>query len=585
MKLLKQFTKLRDETFDLVRKLPVSQKITILLLSLMVGGTVVLVVGLSKSEAFVKLGSGGDAKSVEGMKALLDRSGIPYRTGTDGGALEVAGSHAAQARWLAAENGIGSARTSNFDWLFGEGSFLDTESRIDQRLLESRKRTIEEAIRWSPNIRDARVVVQRGPEPIYASQPTGAESASVAVALRGGIEALTRSEAATIRNLVSGAFRIPGQNIQVTDDNLRSYPHLESSGAGITEEDDRTRKVVQTTVEGLLSRMYRPAEFVVGVLADFSSRRTQRIHEIYDPEKVATAEKSSFKETETTKRGSGAPVGVEPNVAAGGLGTAQPVPAVDTTTRDKKETVSEVRFTLLKEQTDVPAGELKGLSVNVVLDRAAVRRVLQAEEWTRLGADRRQAEKVESLSDIANFTVDSKLGTSNLDAAIDAYRGIQTRFLQEQLPASIEKAKVNVSVVMFPQPQMPVELAASERVWSWSREHWADLLMAGVAVLGVLVVYQMFRRALPQPLDVPPLDETQIIEEDRATDAEVASLEERLANASAAKSARATSEKTGDPEVDAMLNAVQDVVSISKESPETAAGVVKMWMMQDEHRK
>ncbi len=585
MRLLQQFTKMKDEILNLLRKLSLSQKITILLLSVMVGGTVVLIVGLSSGETYVKLGPAGDAKSVEEMKGLLERSGIPYRPGAEGGVLEVAGSHAAQARWLVAESGIASAKGSNFDWLFGEGSFLDTESRIDQRLLESRKRTIEESIRWSPNIRDARVVIQRGPEPIYATQPTGAESASVAVALRGGVEALTRSEAATIRNLVSGAFRIPGQNIQVTDDKLRSYPHLESSGAGITEEDDRTRKIVQTTVEGLLSRMYRPAEFVVGVLADFSSRRTQRIHEVYDPEKVATAEKSSFKETETTKRGSGAPVGVEPNVAAGGLGTAQPVPAVDTTSRDKKETVFENRFTLLKEQTDVPAGELKGLSVNVVLDRAAVRRVLQAEEWTRVGADRRQAEKVESPSDIANFTVDSRLGTANLDAAIEAYRAIQTRFLQDQLPGSLEKARVNVSVVMFPQPQMPVELAASERFWSWSREHWADLLLAGVAVVGVFVVYQMFRRALPQPLDVPPLDETQLIEEGRAADAEVESLEKRLANAPAAASAPAAAEKTGDPEVDAMLVAVHDVVAISKESPETAAGVVKLWMLQDGERR
>jgi flagellar biosynthesis/type III secretory pathway M-ring protein FliF/YscJ len=573
MDFTKQFSRLAAELKELLRKLTVSQKITLGLLGFLIAAGVVVAVTLARGDSYVRLGGGGDPKTLAAMKSLLDQHGILYRISTEGGgtALEVTRERAAHARWLAAEGGITTAKDSNLDWLFGEPSFLDTENRVDQRLLESRKRTVEDALRWSPGIRDARIVVQRGPEPIYAARTASTDSAAVAVALRPGVASLSRMEAGAIRSLVAGAFNIPPQNIQVTDDHLRKYAYLDSTAAGLSEDEDRTQKQVLTTVDNLLRGIYRPAEFVVGVLVDLSSRRSQVVKVTYDPEKVATAERETLKETETNHRGPGGAVGVAPNVSpAGGLGSAEPAgSAGEKQSREKKQSSIDNRFSNVEEKIEVPAGELKGLSVNVVLDRAAVRRVLQAEEFTRLTPQRKDSEKVQGEADIVNFTVEGKVGAGNLDQAIEAHRRSEAEFLKEQLPMS--GAKVNVSVVMFPKPEMPAVLAASTRTLGWAADHWNDLLLGTVAVVGLFLVYRMFGRALPQPLDVPALDESALEEETRAADAEIAQLEAQLASAAGgAGGLPGGAGRLGD--------SVEAVNTLTRSHPETASAVIRLWM-------
>ncbi len=570
MDIRKQLEKLRAQIAELFGKLSASQKITIGLLTVLVAGGVVLLVTLARGEPYVRLIGTGDAKSASAMRSLLDQHGIPYRIGADG-ALEVQRDRAAHARWLAAETGIASAKDTNMEWIFGEASLIDTPSRLDQRLLESRKRTVEDAIRWSKGIRDVRIVVQRGPEPIYANRNSSTDSAAVAVALRPGVEGLSRSEAATIRALVSGAFNIPPANIKITDER-KVYPYVETPAGGLSEDEDRTRTTILSTVEGLLSRIYRPAEFVVGVLVDLSPRRSELVSVTYNPEGVASAEAKTVKETETSRSSPGEPVGLQPNVApSGGLGTSSvPVPAIEQRTSEKRETASENRFSSRQEKVEVPAGEVKGLSVNVVLDRAAVRRVLQAEELTRLTPDRRTAEKVATEADIVNFTVEGRLGQMNLDQAIEARRRSQADFLREQIPMS--GAKVNVSAVMFPRPEMPVEVAAAGQVLGWASEHWSDLLVGGIAVLGLWVVWRMFRQAIPPPLDVPALDESVLDQEALRGDEEVARLEAQLASGGQADGAG--TEKV----VDRMVESASSVKALARSNPEVASAVIRMWM-------
>jgi flagellar biosynthesis/type III secretory pathway M-ring protein FliF/YscJ len=574
MDLQKSFEGMKAQIRELFSKLTASQKITIGLLTALMAIAVVVLVRMAGGESYIRLAAASDAKSSAALRGVLDGNGIPYRiSGEGGGSIEVPRDRAAHARWLAAESGITDTK-DNLDWLFGEGSLLDTEKRIDQRLLESRRKTVEDAIRWSPSIRDVRIVVQRGPEPIYANRTNSSDTASVAVALRPGTDALARQEAATIRTLVAGAFNILPQNIGLTDDRLRNYGHVEGPISGISEEDDRTRRIVLSTVENLLGRIYRPSEFVVGVLVDLSTHRSQIARLTYPVDGVATAEKSTARETEKTNRGPGSPVGVEPNVAAGGLGSATPVPAVDSTSKERREVVSESRFSTVEEKVDVPAGEVKGVSVNVVLDRTAVRRVLQAEEFLRLTPEE---QKTATEPSISNFTLEGKRGQNNLDQAIEAHRKAQSDFLRDQIPMS--GAKVNVSAVVFPRPEMPVVAAASTRALGWAANHWSDLLLAGVAVLGLFVVYRMFRQAMPPPLDIPSLDESVLDAETEAGDEEVRTLETELATVGARHGNAGTAEEEEqDEEVVLMTERVRAVKAAAKGNPEVASAVVRLWI-------
>src|SRR5258705_9524871 len=116
----KRIQKLGEGLRELLRKLTVSQKITIVLLSILLGIGVAAAVGLSRGESYVRLGSSGDAKAMSSMRNLLDQHGITYRLAADGGqaGLEVPRDRAAHARWLAAEGGLTGAKDSNLDWLF-----------------------------------------------------------------------------------------------------------------------------------------------------------------------------------------------------------------------------------------------------------------------------------------------------------------------------------------------------------------------------------------------------------------------------------------------------------------------------------
>src|SRR5262245_10852190 len=127
----KRLSRLKAEAFELYGKLSTSQKITIGLLSALVAGGMVLAVVLTRGESYVPLGGQADAKSLAAMRSLLEQHGIPYRVSAKGDreGLEVPADRAANARWLAAESGIAGGKDSSMEWLFDEGSFLDTQSR------------------------------------------------------------------------------------------------------------------------------------------------------------------------------------------------------------------------------------------------------------------------------------------------------------------------------------------------------------------------------------------------------------------------------------------------------------------------
>ncbi len=240
MEFKKQFSVLGEQIRELLKKLTFSQKVTIGLLSLLIAVSLIMVVNMGRGESFVPLGMGQDPEELQRVKMLLDQHKIPFRTidGDGGESIEVPKSQAQGILLLAAENGMIGAKDTNMEWLFGEGSLFTTASQMDNRILESRKRSVSDAIRWNSSVRDARIVVDLGPKPIYTVDTRSNNTASVSVALRPGVEKLSRSEARAIRKLVSGAFNILTKNIQVIDDKLHIYDPLAEDNPYLSEEED-----------------------------------------------------------------------------------------------------------------------------------------------------------------------------------------------------------------------------------------------------------------------------------------------------------------------------------------------------------
>ncbi|MBI4584291.1 MAG: hypothetical protein HY717_09750 [Planctomycetes bacterium] len=588
---MKQWERFAGEIRSLLGKISLSQKISILLLAVIVAMAMTLVIFMSRSSDFVTLSTPPDLKDMSSLKTILDEHQIPYQvTGTNEVTrIEVPRSQAARARWLAVQSGVFTAKDSHLDWLFGDPSIIDTDSRLNQRLLESRKRTVEDTIRWSASIRDARIIPQRGPEPIYARQTNAADTASVALYLKPGVQKLSNKEANTIRTLVSGAFNILKQNIQITDDNLNNYPHLDSTAGGAhTEDEDRTQDRILKTIEGIYARIFRPTEFVVGVLAEVSREASEVLDEFYDPEKVASAKKTASSVTENAVRNPGLAPGVGANIGPTGAIGAPPAAAaaasLERESRDKKENTFENQFSKKAVKTVIPPGEVKGLSVNLVVDRAAVRRILQEEEVTRLTPEEAEKAKVQ---DINQFTIPDesdpkKTAKVPLDKAIQKYLEDQKKFIEGQLPVSAEKvkAKVQVSAVMFPRPEPPPAIAFTERAAGWVSDYWKDVSLGILAILGLLAVVGLMKRSLPAPLEIPTLEERILIEEDKLGRDRVEQIKKEVENVVTQLKTDGDQAGKVDTSANVMLENVIQANSLSKEKPDNVASVLRTWMTE-----
>jgi flagellar biosynthesis/type III secretory pathway M-ring protein FliF/YscJ len=229
-------------------------------------------------QLLVESRAGEGTQELRSLLSLLEASQVAWRSRnrSDGSLIiEVrAGADYKRAIFLAAEHGFASGRGANLDWLYQKSDFGESSEKFRERIEETKRRMIEDAIRCAPNIASASLIVRRAPAPIYAREVARPSSAAVALRLKPGVQRLEAREAATIRDLISGAFNVERENIQITDDRLNSYPHSGAALEGLDFEEQKCRQIRQVVLE-LYRGRYRPEEFRLGVLVDVSSRASE----------------------------------------------------------------------------------------------------------------------------------------------------------------------------------------------------------------------------------------------------------------------------------------------------------------------
>ena len=294
------------------------------------------------------------------------RDGAPPASEVEATALAQASSRLEH--WNDEVEASGSGAVS---WLFEANSWLETPGKFDAKLLHSKTRIVEEAILWNAKIQKARIVLEREPRGRYARERDGEDTAAVMLWLRAGEHRLDRDHVSAVLRTIENGFGVPQENvsISVTDAGGATYDATPSLAGGA---DDALREDVREQVADFLRAMYDDSDFVV-LVSVRRSRRTSRLEtEAYDPARSVRVPRSSTYEREE------GPV-------AGGLG---PVPTIDgrrldfaepagTGRRRVFETVEEdVLAGRSREITEVPAGEIEGLRVNVLLDLRAVENTL-----------------------------------------------------------------------------------------------------------------------------------------------------------------------------------------------------------------
>jgi flagellar biosynthesis/type III secretory pathway M-ring protein FliF/YscJ len=491
------------------------------------------------------------------LQALLEAQGIPSRLGDlqDEGTvlLSVPRQQRAKARWLAVESGKVQDAEGNFDWLFGDGSPTDSRTRISQRMLESVKRETCDVIRSSDRIRNARIMVQRGPENIFATGPNRADAASVAVELQSGVERLSPREAATIRALVHGAFNILPQQIQISDDRLNNYPYLENGGAlGFSDDENRLKNEVVREIQTLYRAMFNPSEFVVAVLVDLSQRRLAIREEAYNEETTLSLRTETDSQTETGTRTAGAPPGVGLNATTQ---AAQPEQGGERESRTKKVAKYENFPGVRRTETEVPTGELKGIAVNLVLDRNAVLRNLREEGESLPEDPQSQQEK------------------ASVDEAIGRYEQRHEEKIQNLLPKSMVNAVATVSTASFPQPAPPETITFSDTFLGWWTRNWKDIGLGVIAVVGLAIFFGIVRRSMPASVEIPTLEERVLLDDDETHRSAVEKL--RAAMQEFTKEEATLADEVSQSELEGNLKKVNE---LSGKRPESVAAVIRTWL-------
>ncbi|HVR75893.1 MAG TPA: hypothetical protein VMT52_16295 [Planctomycetota bacterium] len=500
---------------------------------------------------------------------LLDRHGIPWKSTTrEDGVRAIAvpdGAPHDRARALLV-GPSDSAALLGPESPLRDASPWETPGRLNSRVQDFNRQKLEQALLGNPAIQSANIILsgapgRAAPEPGgFRKGGSSGGSAAVLVRLRGGVALLTRREANDLRATVSCGFNISPENITVSD-GFRTYPGATASqleAEGLEEKEERTCARVREEIRRHYSTVFAESEFQVGVIASVSPRRSSI------EEKTVDREKSFSLATRTEFQKGGAP--------SGGImfasGESQLV-----SVREVSESIPFESWR--KTQTDVPPGEVKGVSVIVHLDLAAVERV-DAQRRPGTSGDRAD----ESPRGLA----------FDRDDLLDRYAARQETALRNLL-GGLGDIDISVGVMIHPFSKtlaggaaLASTLAAAQdggasgESPAGSAPGWRSvtvaialglgLLLAGAAVL----LRRGSRRAEKLAASTP------------AGGAQSGMEGSRVGGAPHLSRAGFRLRRAGFPADelhDAVLGAVGEMSASVRERPETASSVLRLWLAQD----
>ena len=516
------------------------------------------------------------AARLQALVSLLQESSIPWREKTDPAGLrsiEVPdGEPYQRALHLLGKDGADSARPTNGDWPYKSGSWIDTPNQFEARLLDYHRQRIEQAILWNKNIEKVTIGLPRSSAQHYVGgERSFGDSAAVVLQLKIGVPMLSRSEAESIRSMVSSAFNLRAQKVSISDNAGHSYPP-ESTGAvplDIQAEEDRCRTKIQEVIQGYYRNAFREDEFYVGVMVSLSSQRSSVEREEVDQEKSFSRPTRSEYLREDEK---------SPKDEASTGGILSPESPHKVVIQEKTEEVPFV--TRAKTTIDTPPGQVKAVSVNVLLDLEAVERVLGKEPA------RRQSTAIETQTGRAAAP------SSEREASIKGYEKRQEEALGKLLsPFKLLSPVVDSSVCVMVQPfnrgearMGPQSFAAvgatapGTATPTWFSPSWKEISAISALVLVFLclltVLMGRLRRgywagkapdlayALPGRADAP---------------GEWSGINVGDSSRHALYRDRASSGSLQE----GILRSVSDISTLVRKRPDVAASVLRFWLSQD----
>ncbi|HSR70145.1 MAG TPA: flagellar basal-body MS-ring/collar protein FliF [Acidobacteriota bacterium] len=517
--------------------LSVNQKLSITLLGLVTLFGLLGFVYLINQQSYQLLISDVDAATSQQVVERLENKGIPYQLSNSGRNIAVPPESLNEAMLEIAGEGLVNKGRVGFE-IFDENSWTTTEfgERVKfQRALEG---TLERTILELEEISKARVHVAFEKESVFTEQKQPAK-ASVVVGLRSG-RSLPARKVASIENLVASAVQgLSPDNVTVVGDNgallSQSRPDTEMLNEQQIQLRQGMERELSEKVRRLLERTVGESKVEVetSLALDFSQVHEKEL--IKDPVLLS--------EDEISRRGpDGQGVGGVPGVASNQ--GAEPEPGSERSGAQMTQTRRNYEHSLLERSSRAPGGEIKRISMAVVIDHKTAQQqngqgetVEERVPWTQ--------EELDQLRSLVSSTI-----------GFDAQRG-----------DSLTLENIPLLEPVQPQVTAPAGGGFMDQVRPLI---WPVLRWTGIVALFMLFYLMIFR----------PLKRQVFNYVESQPPAQLAQGQSKGQRQLGGGARAALPEAQEEVEIDDDEQRKADLIDLARRKPETVTGLLRDWMSE-----
>lgn len=354
-------------------QLPANTRAGLLLGSAVLLALVVFLSLRVSQPAYAPVYSGLAENDAARIAQALQQRGIPFRLNEAGSAVMVPSNQRDQARLAVAGDGVLPTGPRGYEILDNPSPFSLSDFSQRVNLQRAREGELARTLMSLDAIRDARVMLTLPDDSPFLSE-RGEPGASVALTLRGGRQALSGEEAATIANLVAAS--VPGldpSRVVIVDQQARLLAGPDLAGGRPTDAAGRSlvenfEARLESKVRTLLEAAFGSHNVRVSVTADLDLDRLSSTKETFVPEPDGKGVPRSEQVTEESTQNT-------PGADSGLAGTVSNIPsypvtdsAGGTSRTRKSDSLTNYEISSVREVLEKAPGTVRRLSVSVLLD-------------------------------------------------------------------------------------------------------------------------------------------------------------------------------------------------------------------------
>lgn len=321
-----------------------------------------------------------DPGSISSISEKLRGQNIAFKISPDGTAVMAPADRLAELRMTFAADQLGGK--IGYDVIDQEQPFGTSASRAKLNERRAVEGELARSIETMQSVRKARVHIVMPEHELFSDNDRPA-SAAITLTTLGR---LSHAQTDAIRYLVAASVPdLSPDRISIVDQSGTLLARLGDGEAGVSSLAERQTAIegrLRENVEQLLERIVGPGKARAEVVAELDPAQVREESQIYDPDRQVIAKQTSVdSNNEADERSRSGDASVSAQLPGADVATDG-----DSRRTMGKETSEEVVYdnSVVKKTAINPGGEVKRLTVSVMVDRAALRSNADTERLTRI---------------------------------------------------------------------------------------------------------------------------------------------------------------------------------------------------------